>query len=71
MATAPVLQLPDFNKLFVLTTDANNAAVGAILEQDLAHGLRPVAYASCKLNNVESRYSAYECELLGIVWVIA
>ena len=71
MATAPVLQLPDFDKPFVLTTDASNAAVGAILEQDLGQGLRPVAYASRKLNHAESRYSAYERELLGIVWAIA
>ena len=71
MATAPVLQLPDFDKPFVLTTDASNAAVGAILEQDLGHGLRLVANASRKLNNAESRYSAYKRELLGIVWAIA
>ena len=71
MGTAPILQLPDFDKPFVLTTDASNAAVGAILEQDLGQGLRPVAYASRKLNHAESRYSAYERELLGIVWAIA
>ena len=63
MATAPILQLLDFDKPFVLTTDASNAAIGAILEQDLGHGLSPVAYASRKLNNAESRYSAHECEL--------
>lgn len=71
LATAPVLQLPDFELPFVLTTDASSAAVGAILEQDQGKGLRPVAFASRKLNNAESRYSAYERELLGIVWAIA
>ena len=71
LATAPVLQLPDFEKPFVLTTDASDTAVGAILEQNLGGGLRPVAFASRKLNNTETRYSAYERELLGIVWAIA
>ena len=70
MATAPVLRLPDFEKQFVVTTDASDVAVGAILEQDFNSGLQPIAFASRKLNATEIRYSAYERELLGIVWAI-
>ena len=70
MATAPVLRLPDFDKQFVVTTDASNVAVGAILDQDLGNGLQPIAFASRKLQQAEVCYSAYERELLGIVWAI-
>ena len=45
-------------------------SVGAILEQDFGQGLQPVAFDSRKLNPAETRYSAYERELLGIVWAI-
>ena len=55
----------------MVTTDASDAAVGAILEQDFGNGLQPVAFASRKLNGAEMRYSAYERELLGIVWALA
>ena len=34
LATAPILLLPDFELLFVITTDASEAAIGAILEQN-------------------------------------
>ena len=71
LTTAPVLRLPDFERQFVVTTDASDAAVGAILEQDFGNGLQPVAFASRKLNGAEMRYSAYERELLGIVWALA
>ena len=70
LATAPVLLLPNFEKQFIVTTDASDAAVGAILEQDHGRGLQPIAFASRKLNGTEMRYSAYERELLGIVWAL-
>ena len=71
LTTALVLKLPDFERQFVVTTDASYAAVGAILEQDFGNGLQPVAFASRKLNDAEIRYSPYERELLGIVWALA
>ena len=70
IAIAPILRLPDFERQFVITTDASDVAIGAILEQDFGSGLQPIAFSSRKLNSTEIRYSAYERELLGIVWAI-
>ena len=70
MATAPVLRLPNFEKQFVITLDEINVAVGAILEQNFGSGPQPIAFASRKLNATEIRYSAYEREMLGIVWAL-
>ena len=67
MATTPVLRLPDFEKQFVVTTDASDVAVGEVLEQDFGSSLQPVAFTSRKLNSTRIRYSAYEREFLGIV----
>ena len=39
LASSPVLRLPDFECQFVVTTDASDVAVGAILEQDFGYGL--------------------------------
>ena len=62
--------MPDFDRSFVVTTDASLVSVSAILAQDFGQGLQPVAYESRKLNPTETRYSAYERELLGIVCAI-
>ena len=67
---APVLRMPNFELQFVVTTDASLVSVGAILEQDFGNGMQPVAFESRKLNPAETRYSAYERELLGIIWAI-
>lgn len=68
----PVLALPDFNKDFVLCTDASKLALGAVLcqEDDDKH-LHPVAYASRKLKDAETRYSVVEKEALAVVWGVS
>ena len=70
ISTTPILRLPDFERQFVIMTDASDVAIGAILEQDFGLGLQPIAFSSRKLNSTEIGYSAYERELLGIVWAI-
>ena len=71
IATAPILRLPNFERQFVITTDASDVAIGAMLEQDFGSSLQPIAFSSRKLNPTEIHYSAYERELLGIVWAIS
>lgn len=43
---APLLQYHDFDKPFVLTTDASNVALGAVLSQGKIGSDKPVTYAS-------------------------
>lgn len=64
----PILQYPDFKKPFILTTDASNFALGAVLSQGEISRDKPIAYASRTLNETETRYSTIEKELLAIVW---
>lgn len=64
----PILQYPDFSKDFLLTTDASNLAIGAILSQGPIGSDKPIAYASRTLNTSEINYSTIEKELLAIVW---
>lgn len=66
LCNEPILIHPDFSKLFTLTTDASNYAIGAVLSQEG----KPVCYASRTLNPNEVNYSVTEKELLAIVWSI-
>ena len=70
LTTAPVLMNPDFEKPFILQTDASNTAIGAVLSQQFEDGEHPVAYLSKKLLPREQNYSTVEKELLAIVWAI-
>lgn len=63
-----VLVYPDFEKGFILATDASNTALGAVLSQEYEGEERPVAYASRQMNSAERNYSTTERELLAVVW---
>ena len=62
----PILVYPNFNKQFVLNTDASNFALGAVLSQDN----HPICYASRTLNQHEINYSTVEKELLAVVLAV-
>jgi hypothetical protein len=66
LCEAPVLQIPDFDKEFVLVTDASDLAVSAILHQRLGEGLAPISYYSRLLTAAEKGYSMYEKECLAV-----
>ena len=70
MAKSPVLKLPDFDRPFILQTDASEVGLGAVLLQESEDGKMPIAYASRKLLEREKRYAVIEKECLAIVWGI-
>ena len=65
LLTPPVLAFPDFNKMFILSTDASNYAAGAILSQKDEH---PISYASKLFSKTEHSASMSEKELAAIVF---
>ena len=70
LTSAPVLATMDPDADFILRTDASDTAIGGVLAQrQLFEGKmveRLLGYFSRKLHAVESRYPAYDQELLAI-----
>ncbi|GBG93533.1 hypothetical protein CBR_g73485 [Chara braunii] len=61
-----VLKLPDPDKHFVVTTDASQYRIGAVLAQQEGKRLRPVEYMSKKMPSQKLAKSTYEKELYAI-----
>lgn len=66
----PVLHSPDFNKPFILQTDASQNGLGAVLIQEREGERRPVVFLSRKLLDRETRYSTVEKECLAVKWAV-
>ncbi|GBG87781.1 hypothetical protein CBR_g45936 [Chara braunii] len=64
---APVLKLHDPTLPFVLTTDASQYGVGAVLQQDDGNGLQPIEYMSKKIKTKKLQDSTYEKKLYALV----
>ena len=64
----PVLVKAQIDQPFILTTDASQTHVGAVLSQEQPDGnYKPIGYFSKKLNPTENRYSVTDKEALGVV----
>ncbi|XP_025830531.1 uncharacterized protein K02A2.6-like [Agrilus planipennis] len=65
------LHRPDFNKTFILQTDASKQGAAAVLYQEGPEGTKHIiSYASTRFNPTEQAYHSNEQECLAIVWAI-
>jgi hypothetical protein len=76
MVNKPVLQQPNFNKVFYLQTDALKYGVGAVLSQDEGEKAstprrqHPIAFYLATFTPTEQNYDAHNLEFLGVMKVI-
>ena len=66
LSDAAYLKFPTPGLSLVLSTDASDIAIGAVLEQVLHGTKQPLAFFSRKLSLTESRYSTFDRELLAV-----
>ena len=72
MAARPILLQPNFDKQFVLQTDASALGVGAVLlQQGDTKKLQPVEFFLATFTPTERNYDIYERELLAIMKALA
>ena len=66
LASATMLRHPRLNAHTALTTDASDLGMGAVLEQYVDQRWVPLAFFSKRFSTAQSKYSAYDRELVTI-----
>ena len=65
----PVLVFPDFDKPFLLETDASKEGLGVVLSQKQSDGwYHPIAFGSHPLTPAEKNYHRSKLEFLTLNW---
>ena len=70
LCSDPVIKLPDWDRPFVVITDASATATGACLMQEYDKQLHPVSYYSRSLRGAELNYSAQHLEAYGVILAV-
>jgi hypothetical protein len=70
LTKAPILQYPDFERPFILYTDASKFGLGAVLSQKKEGKEYVIAYASRSTNKSEENYGITDLECLAVVWAV-
>lgn len=65
LTNPPVLANPDFERPFILFTDASSVAIGTILAQKHDGKEHVISYASRVLSNNEIKWSTYDRDCMG------
>ena len=69
--SAPILVFPDFDKPFLLETDASKEGLGAVLSQKQSDGwYHPITFGSCSLTLSEKNYHSSKLEFLALKWSV-
>ena len=68
---APMLVFPDFDKPFLLETDASKEGLGAVLSQKQDDGCyHPIKFGSHSLMPSEKNYHSSKLEFLALKWSV-
>ena len=68
LTNEPVLIAPDFTKQVIMTVDASDQGIGAVLMQEDSNGIQhPICYFFKKLNKHQKVYSTIEKEGLALI----
>ena len=66
LANATLVVNPDHSAPLNITCDASDFAVGGVLQQYINNIWQPLSFFSKKLTSAETRYSAFDRELLAV-----
>ena len=66
ITSAPCSSHPNFEKPFIITTDASIDGIGAVLSQNFEGVEKPIAFYSRSTNNAERKYPIFDLEGLAI-----
>lgn len=70
LSSSDILIYLNYNEPFILTTDASDFAIGAVLSQGKLGKDKPIHFASRTLSKTEEGCSVSEKEMLAIFWAL-